>query len=79
MNEIIKIPVFMIDEEAKKFIEFQQHYEFFRLLIDKKVHLQKGAAITLHVDNKGQIGSITRNDVLYLSKTPFDNTNPKVL
>jgi hypothetical protein len=76
-DEIIKIPVYMVNEDAKRFLEFQEHYDFFSLLIDKKVHQQKGASITLNIDNKGRIGSITRNDVLYLSTVSFDNVNPK--
>ena len=76
-EEIIKIPVYMLDEDARMFLEFQEHYDFFSLLIEKKIHLQKGAAITLNIDNKGKVGSITRNDVLYLSNVKFDNTNPK--
>ena len=51
-KEIIKIPVYMLDEDARKFLEFQEHYDFFSLLIEKKIHLQKGAAITLNIDNK---------------------------
>jgi len=78
-EEIIKIPVYMLDSDAKLFLEFQEHYDFFKLLIDKKVHLQKGAGIVLNIDYKGQIGSITRNDVLYLSNIKFDNVNEKVL
>lgn len=76
-EEIIKIPVYMLDEDAKKFLQFQEHYDFFSLLIEKNVHLQRGASITLNIDNKGNIGSINRSDVLYLSNVKFDNTNPK--
>lgn len=77
MNKVVTIPVYMLNEEAQQFLEFQKNYAFFSLLIEKKVHEQRGAAITLNIDNKGIIGSITRNDVLYLSTVKFDNVNPK--
>ena len=69
----------MLDEDAKMFLQFQEHYEFFRLLIDRKVHQQKGAAITLHLDNKGVIRTITRADVLYTYGSQFDNLNEKIV
>jgi hypothetical protein len=76
-DDIIKIPVYMLDDEAEKFIAFQKHFDLFSLLLEKKVFEQKGATITLHFDSKGTLKTITRADVLYLSTTPFDNTNTK--
>lgn len=69
------ITIYMTDFEAKRFLEFQRYHEIFNLLIDKKVFDQKGAAITLHFDNKGLLKTITRADVLYLADKQFYNTN----
>lgn len=71
----IEVAVYLPDEEAKKFLLFQQHYEVFKLLLDKGVFNQKGAAITLHFDPMGSIKTIQRQDLLYSHLTKFDNTN----
>lgn len=72
-----KITVFLSPIDAEKYKQFMQYYDLFTFLLEKKVFEQKAAAITINIDNKGHIGSITRNDVLYLSTAKFDNTNPK--
>lgn len=77
MNQ--EITIFLTPIDAEKYKQFLQYYDIFTFLLEKKVFEQKGASIVLNFDNKGQIGSITRNDVLYLSNIKFDNTNPKVL
>lgn len=71
------VTIFLAPLEAEKFIEFQKYYELFNFLLDKKVFEQKGASIVLNFDHLGNIGSITRSDVLYLSTKKFDNDNPK--
>lgn len=76
MNEVT---IFLTPIEADKYKQFLQHYNTFNFLLEKKVFEQKGAAITLHFDYKGDIGSITRADVLYLSNKKFDNMNEKVV
>ncbi|HEY6438361.1 MAG TPA: hypothetical protein VIY47_17375 [Ignavibacteriaceae bacterium] len=64
-------------KDAERFKEFQKYYELFNLLIEKKVFNQKGAAITLHFDIKGNLRTIARNDFLYSSNAIFDNVNSK--
>ena len=76
MNQ--EITIFLTPIDAEKYKQFLQYYDIFTFLLEKKVFEQKGASIVLNFDNKGQIGSITRSDVLYLSNIKFDNTNPKV-
>jgi len=73
--EIVEIPVYMTNYDAKLFLEFQRHHDIFALMVDKKVFDQKGAAITLHFDNNGLLKTITRADVLYLLGKQFNNTN----
>jgi hypothetical protein len=74
MNEE-QVQVYMLPNDAKLFLEFQRYYDIFNLLVEKKVFEQKGAAVTLHFDNKGFLKTITRADVLYLSTVNFTNTN----
>lgn len=76
MNQ--EITIFLTPIDAEKYKQFLQYYDIFTFLLEKKVFEQKAAGITINFDNKGQIGSITRNDVLYLSNIKFDNTNTKV-
>lgn len=71
------ITIFLTPIDAERFKDFQRYYELFNFLLDKKVFEQKGASIVLNFDHLGNIGSITRSDVLYLSTKQFDNTNPK--
>lgn len=73
-----EITIFLAPLDVERWKEFQRHYELFNFLLDRKVFEQKGASIILNFDNLGNIGSITRSDVLYLSNKKFDNTNPKV-
>jgi hypothetical protein len=72
-----EITIFLSPIDAERYKQFLQYYDIFTLLVDKKVFEQKSAAITINFDNQGHIGTITRNDVLFLSKIQFDNTNPK--
>lgn len=66
--EPIKVAIFVPDEEAKLFIEFQKYYPIFRLLEEKGVFNQKNCAITLHFDNLGELRTIQRADVLYSAR-----------
>lgn len=59
------IAVYIPDEEAKKFLIFQQYYQPIGLLIDRKVFEQKNATISLDFDNLGMLQTIRRNDFLY--------------
>lgn len=74
-----EVTIFLTPIEAERYKQFLQHYSTFNFLLEKKVFEQKGATITLHFDYKGDIGSITRADVLYLSNKKFDNLNEKVV
>lgn len=63
-----KIAIYVLDDEAKKFMLFQQHYELFSLLLEKGVFDQKSAAISLHFDHLGTLQTIQRADFLYSRK-----------
>lgn len=59
------IPIYVIDEDAKKFILFQQHFELFSTLLAAGVFVQKNAQIVLNFDNNGVLQVIERKDRLY--------------
>jgi len=72
------VTVILTPTTAEKYKLFLEHYDTFCFLLDRKVFDQKAAGITINFDATGRIGSITRNDVLYLSTKKFDNMNQKV-
>lgn len=60
-----RVTVYLLDNEASKWILFQQHFETFNLLLEKKVFEQKSACIMLHFDHLGSLQKIQREDSLY--------------
>jgi hypothetical protein len=65
MQEIIKIPVYMLNDEAKKFLLFQEHYDTFSTLLDKGVFNIKNGSAKINFDHNGVITTIERADMLY--------------
>lgn len=63
--EQIKIPIYITDDDATKFMLFMEHYDLFVLLLEKGVFEQKKAAITLHFDHLGELQTIQRADFMY--------------
>jgi len=59
------IPIYVADEEAAKFLLFQQHYDVFCLLLEAHVFDVRNGSVTMHMDNDGAIKAINRLDVLY--------------
>lgn len=66
-----KIPLYIADEEATKFIVFQQYYEPFMLLVEHDVFSIKNGNATLNFNKYGELVAIHRADVLY-SKRHLD-------
>jgi len=66
--EIEKIAIYIPDEEAKKFILFQKHYNLFCLLLEKGVFEQKSGSVSLNFDYNGVLQTIQRSDFLYSRK-----------
>lgn len=60
-----KIAVYIPDDEAQKFLLFQEYYEQFALLVDHNVFDVRNGSVVLHFDKHGQILAINRADVLY--------------
>jgi len=65
---ITEVTLLLPEAEAKKWIMFQQYYDNFSLLVEKKVFEQKNSAITLHFDSNGTLQVIQRADYLYSKK-----------
>ena len=59
------IAIFIPDEEAKKFLLFQEHFALFSTLLTAGVFDQKNASIVLNFDNNGVLQVIERKDRLY--------------
>lgn len=62
------IPIYIADEEAAKFLLFQEHYETFCLLLNHGVFDVRNGSVSLHMDKHGSIKAINRSDVLYSSR-----------
>jgi hypothetical protein len=63
-----KIAIYIPDEDAKKFLVFQEHYDVFDVLVKSGVFNQKNAAVTLHFDHLGILRLVQRADTLYARK-----------
>lgn len=66
-----EVTIILNEEEAKKFILFQKHYNNFSLMVEKGVFDVKNGSISLHFDNMGVLQIIQRADVLYSKR--FNN------
>lgn len=65
MDNLTTVTIFLPEEEAKKWLLFQQYYEMFSTLVDKGVFETTNGSTTLHFDSFGTLQSITRNDILW--------------
>ena len=59
------IPVYLPDDEVKKFLVFQEFYDQVMTLVASKVFEQKDCTILLDFDNRGTLMKVRRNDVLF--------------
>jgi hypothetical protein len=71
--ETTKIAVYVADEEASKFLLFQEHFDVFSTLLESQVFEQKNATILLDFDYLGVLQSVRRNDYLYSKKHVVPN------
>lgn len=62
MNEIT---IFLSEQDAQLFKEFQRNHYNFTLLMDKGVFNIKNGSAVLNFDSNGVISTIQRADVLY--------------
>lgn len=65
MDNIHTVTLLLPEEEAKKWLLFQEHYSAFSLMIDQGVFGITNGSATLHFDLQGMLRSITRADILW--------------
>lgn len=73
------IAIYLPDEDAKKFMLFQQHYATFQTLIDSGVLDVRSGSVVIHFDIHGSVSLIQRADTLYNSrivKKTYPQDNP---
>lgn len=54
--------VYLTEEEARLFIEFQKRYAFMQLLESLDVFKIRSGSITVHFDNTGEIASLDKQE-----------------
>lgn len=72
MQKQIEVAVYMLDEDAQKFMLFQQYYEPFSIMVNRGVFSIRNGSASLHFDQEGILKNIERFDVLYDRR--FSNT-----
>lgn len=65
INNMEQIAVYIPDEEAAKFLLFQEHFEPFSIMLDANLFTIRNGSATLHFDSSGTLQAINRSDVLY--------------
>jgi hypothetical protein len=71
MNKI-EVAVYIPDEDASKWILFQQYYDPFTVMVNHGVFGVKNGSVALHFDHEGVLRAINRADILYSRK--YENT-----
>ena len=66
-----KVAIYIPDEEAKKFLLFQEYYDEFALLISAGVFKIRNGSAVIHFDKRGEIKAINRSDILFSAR--FDH------
>lgn len=56
----LKVAIFVPDEDAKKFLLFQQHYDAFSTMLEQGVFDSRSSSVTLHFDQSGDLGAIDK-------------------
>jgi hypothetical protein len=63
--EINKIAIYVPDEEAKKFLLFQQYYDIFNFMLVSGAFEVKKGSVTLNFSDIGRISSIEKKEFVY--------------
>lgn len=71
-----ELTIFLLPPEAQKFVEFQQHYDLFNLLMSHGVFNVRNGSVALHFDANGTITTIQRADLLYNVRTKGSLSTP---
>lgn len=62
MSKPIPSAVYLTEEDAKLFVQFQKRYAFMQLLDSIHAFDLKGGSITIHFDGIGQIASVEKKE-----------------
>lgn len=57
--------VFLIPTEAAQFLIFREHYDFFSVLTDNKVHEIKNGKAILNFDSEGALRTVVVERIIY--------------
>lgn len=76
MENKITVAVYIPDEDAKKFLLFQQYYDPFCILLESKFFEQKKATLAVSFDHNGLLQTIQRADFLYSRR--YENSYPQL-
>lgn len=68
METKTNITIYLPDQEAQKFLLFQEYYGKFMTLLDSGVFTMKNGSVSIHFDAFGSISLIQRADILFNSR-----------
>jgi len=68
MNNSLPIALYIPDEDAKKFLLFQEYYDIFTTMVEHGAFKVKNGSVTMHFDKRGGLKAINRADILYSSR-----------
>ena len=71
MSDSNKIAIYIPDDDAKKFLLFQEYYQEFTLLVEAGVFKIRNGSAVIHFDKRGEVKAINRSDILYSAR--FDH------
>ena len=58
-------PIYLKDDDIAMFVEFQKHYDRFKILSDNGLFSMKNGKAIINFDQNGQIGSISMDFIRY--------------
>lgn len=61
----IEVAVYLPDEQAKQFLEFQEYYDKIVVLIKSGALQVKNGSVVMHFDHLGTLKAVNRADFLY--------------
>jgi len=68
MNKPLPIAIYIPDEDAKKFLLFQEYYDVFTMMVEHGAFGVRNGSVTMHFDKKGSLKAINRADILYSAR-----------
>jgi hypothetical protein len=63
---MLTVPVFLTEEESKRFISFQKRYAFVGFLESINAFDMRDTSLTLHFDHYGQIKTVEKKETYHI-------------